>query len=436
MADQLYMTINEDWLIDDNLDNYAATGWTIGTGGAVIQQAGYVQINASTGTDALIKFTPEKVLPYSFEMLVAGGINQAFRIDNGTERMWVYFTNNNGTAKYYRLIVREYSTKPGSISFYENGKLIKDKPDLIEPTTFNSIYYYNTATSGSGESMSVYHHRHAWGVDWGAPVSNQMSDTIYLDGRDGYKLLFNRSGAQMAPIEIVEDEIPFEAGSLYRQTNIQSKTLSLGLLLSATSKSELNDKKRRLETVCGAGAVKLYAKMSDGYRFLTCRYAGGMEGTENRDTTGATFQKYVVSFRASFPFWQKATKTVSSFGHGLGFNFSNGIIINDSTAPDCYPEIFINGPGTNPKIENLTTGKSFQLNVTLASTDYIYVNTRPGERTIKDKNGVISWNLLSTGLNQFWSLVPGENAIQVQFTSGADTTTVTKIHHREAHWGT
>lgn len=437
MADQLYMTINEDWLFDDDMNDYTATGWSVGTNGNVVQEAGAVVINASTGNDALIKFTPEKVLPYTIDTVVkTAGPNQRFRVDNGTERLWVNFPDTGGGPKYYRLIIRAYNTRPGSISLYENGKLIKDKADLLESTTFNSIYYYNSGGSTSGEFMVVYHHRHAWGVDLGAPTSPSMTDTIYLDGRDGFTLLFNRNGAQMAPIEIIEDDIPFEAGSVYRQTNIQAKTLSLGLMISASSQTELNDKKRRLESVLGSGAVKLYAKMSDGYRYLICRYSGGLEGTENRDTSGATFQKYVVSFRAFYPFWQVANNTISIFGHTHGFTFSNGIITNNSNAPDCYPEFFISGPGTNPKLQNLTTGKSFQLNVVLGATDYLYVNTRPGERTIRDKTGAVVWDKLSTGLNQFWSLIPGENAIQIDFASGVDTTTLTRIFHREAHWGT
>jgi hypothetical protein len=436
MADQLYMTINEDWLFDDDMNDYTATGWTVGTNGTVIQQSGYVQINATTGTDALIKFTPEKVLPYSFDMIVAGGVNQAFRMDNGTERMWVHFTSTDGTPRYYRLIVREYSMKPGSISFYENGKLIKEKPDLIEGTSFNSIYYYNTASSGSTETLLVFHHRHAWGVDWGPPTGSRMTDTLYLDGRDGYTLLFNRTGAEMPPFELIEDEIPFEAGSIHRQTNIQPRTISLGLLVSAESKSELNEKKRRLFSLLGAGKVKIYAKMSDGYRYLIGHYAGGLEGAENRDTSGVTFQKYVISFRVFFPFWQTVLKRSVSFTNTVT-NFATGVINNNSTANDCYPEIYVHGPGTNPVIKNVTTGKSFQLTVNLATNnDYLYINTRPGERVIRDKNGVISWDRLSTGLNQLWSLEPGDNTISITFSSGSDSTTLTKVYFREVHWGT
>jgi Phage tail protein len=438
MADQLYMTINEDWLVDDNLNDYAATGWSIGTGGNVTQEAGYVKITASSGTDALIKFTPEKTLPYSFDMVVATtSANQAFRMDDGIQRMWVNFPNTNGIPKYYRLIVRIFGNRPGAIALYENGKLIKEKPDLLESTTFNSIYYYNSGGSTSGEIMEVHHHRHAWGVDWGAPTSSRMTDTIYLDNRDGYKLLFNRSGAEMPPMEIIEDELSFEAGSIHRLTNIQSRPISLGIMVSATSKSELNEKKRKLFSVLGAGSVKLYAKMSDGYRFLTCRYTGGMEGAENRDVAGPTFQKYVVSLRAFYPFWQKAVKTIEEDIIPIDGILSMTMSINNaSSVEDCYPEFFLTGPCNNPTVENQTTGKKFSLNVALpTSSDYIYVNTRPGERTIKF-NGAISWDKLSTGSNQLWSLVPGQNIVKISYSGGTTTTTYSLVSFREVHWGT
>lgn len=439
VADQLFMCINEDWAMDDSMDNIATTGWSIASGGAVTQGAGYVQIDASAGTDAIFKFSPEKVLPYTIETLVATtGANQAIRIDNGSQRVWINFPNTLGDIKYYRLIVRAYSTKPGDIALYENGKLIKDKADLVESTTFNSLYYYNSGGSTSGEVMYVYHHRHAWGVDWGAPQSDKMTTTIYLDGREGYTLLLNRNGAEMPPLELVEDEIPFESGSIWRQTNIQARTISLGLLIAGASKSDLNDKKRKLRAALGAGAVRLYAKMSDGYRYLTCRYSGGMEGEENKDTMGTTLQKYVVSFRAFFPFWQKAVKNSFVFTHPDALPTKKITVTNNSTASECYPEFYISGPGVNPKIENKTTGKSFQLNVNLAtSSDYVYVNAKPGERVIRDKNGVISWNLLSTGLNQFWPLVPGDNDIMVNFTGGGvSPATSTTMLFREVHWGT
>lgn len=437
MADELFMSINEPWDYEDDMSNYAATGWTVGSGGLVTQLSGYVRINQSAGSDLIQWNSSSKTLPYTVEtQVVSKGSYNGFVSGDGSNRIYVYFPDTGGAMKYYRIVVRAHSSGKGNVLLYENGQLIKNQADLVQSSTDTFWNYQVTDSAVSGDFLEVYHHRHTYSADFGQPPSDNLLTTIYLDGRAGYELLFQRLGAWMPPRNFIEDQIPFQPGSLWRQTIIEPRDISIGIKALGTSKSDLNTKIRSLlKTI--RDPCKLVVKMSDGYRYLSpCRYLRGLEGEETPDVTGQLAQKLTATFRAFDPYW---TWTASGSSPVLTLFISNPSSTNTVTVNgdiDTWPEFFISGPGNNPTITNLTTGKAFALSVSLpTNNDYIYINTKPGQRTIKDKNGNTAWSSLSTTSNTFFSLIPGTNRIQVQYTSGTDTTTNVKMAYYERFLG-
>lgn len=432
MADYQFMSWGPDWPSVDDMSNYAATGWVAGTG--VTQQSGYVRIDRTGNTTDYLYKVITQTIPLTFDMEVASqGTANAISVGDGTNRVWVYFPNNGGVKKYYRLIVRQFSTRRNAVCLYENGVLIKNKADSIQSTTYNTMYFFVTSSAVAGDFLEIYTCKYTFGADFGAPSSDKMVDTIYFDGRAGYELLFNLSGTGMAPRSFVEDRIPFEAGSIYRQTIIDPRDVTLGLKVTGATKSDLNDKMRTLRrTLLNPG--KLFVKMSDGYRYLNCRYSHGLEGDIKPDVTGQLTQLLSLNFRAFDPYWYSVLPVIK------GFVFATGpvsvIPVTNNGDVEAWPEFYIYGPGTNPTIQNLTTGKQFQLTVSLpTNNDFVYVRTQPGNRTIQDKNGATAWNLLSTGQNTFWSLIPGDNSLKISFASGTDTTTYTQMYYYERYEG-
>lgn len=431
MADHLYMSWNGDWLLDDNMDDYTIN-WIATTGADVVQGPGYVQINHSAEVDQIRTPASEKSLPYTFDMeVVSRGTKNTIRVGDGTNHLYVHFPDTNSAKKHYRLIVRAFDTLPGSISFYENGKLIKSKADTVEAGTLQSVYYYVLSTAASGDYIQIHHHKHQFGADFGKPNSDQLRETIYLDGRNGYELLYHRVGSGMPKRRFIEDEIPFEAGSIHRATIIEPRDISLGVKIEGSTSSDLNEKIRALRRAMRRRG-QLYAKMSDGHRYLNCSYSHGLEGTEQPDVTGQKWQKEVVSFRAFDPYWYGTQSFLTTF------TFPSSLLkVTLSGDEETWPEFFVTGPGNQPFVKNNTTGKSFSININLAtSSDFIYIRTKPGERTIQDQSGAVIWDKLATGFNEFWPLILGENSITITFTGGGtDSTTRAQMVHYERYLG-
>lgn len=420
MADLQYMMWGPDWTLNDPMDNYV-TNWQIGAGAAITQYSGYVRIDASAGDDLLFRNEPTKSLPYTIDMVVISkGTNNAFRIGDGVNRLWIYFPDTNGVRKYYRLIIRVYDSNPGSIALYENGKLIKSKADLVESSTSIVMGYQVTNNAVTGvDYLEIYHHKHAFGADWGAPMLDRMLDTIYLDNRGGYELLFHMVGAGMPPRSFVEDKMPFEAGTLWRETVIDPRNVSLGIKITGSSSSDLNDKLRSMYRVF-RDPGKLVAKMTDGYRYLNCRYSHGLEGEETPDVKTSKVQKSVVEFRAFDPYWWSTSPILLAFPPVA--NAETSMIVNNPGDVDVYPEIFVTGPGQFTRLDNLTTGKMMSLNFSFSSnSQFAYIRMQPGARTIMDQTYSSVWSKFNYGT--FFSLLPGDNKIKVSFGTGTDATT-------------
>jgi hypothetical protein len=130
--------------------------------------------------------------------------------------------------------------------------------------------------------------------------------------------------------------------------------------------------------------------------------------------------RFVVQLRADNPTWYNPT--VSNFTYDDAY-IGSFRTVTTSGNYFVYPHnIRINGPITNPLINNATTGKSIQINATIAAGDYYSLNLGYGIKTVKDSlgNNKVATVDPTTDLAT-WALAPGANIIAIGGTGTAST---------------
>lgn len=99
-------------------------------------------------------------------------------------------------------------------------------------------------------------------------------------------------------------------------------------------------------------------------------------------------------------------------------------------AIEAQPTFIIRGPGTDFTVQNITTGESFSLNTTLASTDTVTINTKTKTVLL---NGTT--NVFGFFSGTFFNLPVGLNTISFGAVSGSTTATLLRIQYRESYLG-
>lgn len=97
-----------------------------------------------------------------------------------------------------------------------------------------------------------------------------------------------------------------------------------------------------------------------------------------------------------------------------GANTGTSQLVSNSGNVDTWPVTTIDGPITNPRLENVTTGQTLSLSIEVADGAFLEVDH--SQRTVK-LNGTASRYASLLSPVQWWPLVPGINAIRL----GADT---------------
>ena len=97
------------------------------------------------------------------------------------------------------------------------------------------------------------------------------------------------------------------------------------------------------------------------------------------------------------------------FPRTYGASATGGSItcVNDGSF-DTDPTFRIDGPATNPRIENLTAGKTIAVNITLASGEFLLIDVK--SRTVLLGGTTSRFSFLDTS-SRWFSLAPGSNSI-------------------------
>lgn len=271
-------------------------------------------------------------------------------------------------------------------------------------------------------------------ISWIDPLGNEYpisEEHWQIDGM---------TGRFMPPVSFVEEEVPFQPGSQLREVRVKPREIDLPIYVEGTSEKELRSKLRHLlrlfNPLRGDGKFRI-TTTSGEQREIICRYSGGMEISEKKDSKIGNLQKAVLVFRAFDPFWYDTNTIVETFR----LNESPGqffpvppvrlvsstvfadITINNEGDVEAFPEWIISGPGEGIVLENLTTGETTELASSLGVGESITVNTKPYHKTVTRNDGRNLYVDLSEK-SSLWALAEGVNNIRIQMSNATELSSV------------
>ncbi len=276
-------------------------------------------------------------------------------------------------------------------------------------------------------------------IDWVDPDGRtwEVTQLLAYQSHDGFGML-------EPALEGVT--IPEVDGELLLGVTAGSRSVAIDGVLHAASVTELGEKRKQL-----ADAFNPYRRdprrrrdvrrgkllVTEGTG-VTCElryvmYQGGCEfNTAQR--LGPAGLPLVVRFKALDPWWWKATQNTFSVGldteGGITVPLEFPLVVEPeglhATATlvgggniESWPDFEVRGPGTDPVMENTTTGERMEVQVDLQEGDTLLVSTRPLKRSITLATGGTTKNLLSKRKagSKWPSIQPGDNGFTFRLTN-------------------
>lgn len=162
--------------------------------------------------------------------------------------------------------------------------------------------------------------------------------------------------------------------------------------------------------------------IGDAVQFLTLTGGAGL-------STGVTYYVVSTSFGAD-------TFRVAATPGGSALGFTTDItagtvapleLIANSGDVDAPILAKVYGPATEVTLRNVTTGEEFTVTVTLAdNTQWLQVDTTPGQQTIRKYTAADTWTNAIAGLDlsdaRLWLLRPGNNSARLEVVGGSALT--------------
>lgn len=263
-----------------------------------------------------------------------------------------------------------------------------------------------------------------------------------------YAVLDGLMGLLMPPVDIVDRELPLRAGSQLQGVRVRTREGDVPVLIEGDTLASVISRHELLLSWVDPtrGSVRWrVTRPDDTQRELICTYVGGFEGEERVDNGVQFWWQGVGSFRAHEPYWLDVTPTVRSYtleeAGGSWFPMTFPITLagsqifrttseNNTGSAETYPQWSIIGPGSNPILRNLTTGKMLGLTLSLAAGESLTIDMAPlVERPILDGYGISRFNLL-TSLSERWPLIRGSQNIQIELTGADETSSVSMTYKR------
>lgn len=269
-----------------------------------------------------------------------------------------------------------------------------------------------------------------------------------MNGEDDISVVAGPSGHLMPPVAVVDRELPIAAGAQLQGVRVAARELDLPLIIQGSSLSGLVNRHEQLLSWVDPtrGTVLLrVTRPDDTRREIEVMYLGGLEGDEQLDNGVMTWWRGVASFRAHDPFWRDVVETSQSFvlnaTPGSWFPlvfpillagsqvFATTTIHNTGTA-EAWPVWTITGPGKDPVVRNLSTGKHFGISHTLGSGEQVTIDTAPlAANPVRDGAGNNLFGQRTVG-SERWSLKAGTNVIQVELPNATSASSVRLAYRR------
>lgn len=225
-----------------------------------------------------------------------------------------------------------------------------------------------------------------------------------------------------------------------------ARTLSMGLVVLGDSPEHAEELARTLAGAWQASRsdLELHIRVADDRTFL-------LNGRPRRCELDYKDLKYghckaAVQFVATDPrlYAGTETSTIVPLGSGTAagvtfpltfpLTFQTGAVppgiatIGNEGTTDTWPVVTITGTVTDPRIENVTTGETLELDLALTGSDTVVVDML--NRTVT-YNGANALGSIVSG-STFWALQPGENL--VSFRAPVSTTVANATFTYRSAW--
>lgn len=260
---------------------------------------------------------------------------------------------------------------------------------------------------------------------------------IGLSGQSFYTLLEDDAGWFMPGTNLVLDY--YTTHAIISRVRFEPRIITLPLRVTASAQVELDE---AIDALCeafnplyGEGVLNVVKHDGETTREIKGVYWNGLEGLRSHDKYFQTWYLTTVSLKCPNHEWYDPMPIQATYEEGAPTNFfpifpinlAAGAVfgdqqVNNPGSADAWPVWEIDGPATNPKVENLLTGKKIQLTLTLLTGETLVIDTRPGVKTIK----VGGMNKFSTASadSSLWPLVPGTQTIKMTVTGASSTTEI------------
>lgn len=260
-----------------------------------------------------------------------------------------------------------------------------------------------------------------------------------FDGTNGYWEAPGKKGFDGATYQHYRDESPMVAGAFWRGVRALPRELFFPIVIRDMNRDLALAKRRALTKALSPARGKectITTSWPDGSaRSIRARYVDGFDGAERGPGEwGVTTMKYGLRFIADDPYFigdevvlpyqlVASTRTelpipgADTFYEVVSSSLlAAGTVINNPGDVDAYPTWNFTGPFTQIQAENVTSGKTFTITYTAAtSANTLSLVTEPGKSYLVDENGVNRWNSLVAGY-QLWPLVDGDNTVNITLT--------------------
>ena len=264
----------------------------------------------------------------------------------------------------------------------------------------------------TGELMSWFD---ASGTEW--PLNGDAY--LFLDnpGRKGFKGL--------PPFVSSVLNVPLTSGDNVRFVLAQARPLEVHLLIKGSNATDYEMVRTNLQNamnpILGDGHFRCQRQDGTTQRDIFCRYESGFQGEETWGVSSSVHEELLLAFKAHDPYFYDTIAIARTFTAGAvtnlfpitpllltGSTITGGFSVFNSGDVEAFPIFAISGPGTNPVLTNVTTGKAITTTITLTAGQILTIDTLA--KTVKREDGSNQFSTLSFS-SVLWTLVQGQNAL-------------------------
>lgn len=271
-----------------------------------------------------------------------------------------------------------------------------------------------------------------------------------LGAKPGIGVRFGITGRGMPAIHLQSHAVPGTPGITITGVRFGAREIDLPIRIMGSDEIDLDSQIRDVmdwfDPTKGNGVYRVI-KADGSQREITCRMSGGGTLTEG-ETRDAYWQEELIVLTAGDPYWQSVNEsseifvldnTTATFFPIFPLRLTSETIFADATITnngdtETWPVWDIWGPGENPVITNLNTGKRTALTrepVILGGGETITIDTKA--KTVTKSNGESLFPMLTDDSSLF-PFPKGSTAVRVEF-SGATSNSQVNVRWRE-RWRT